>query len=99
MAVCPDGHDSAGDDFCDVCGRQIGSIPAPGPVRPVRKHHVARSAPVPLPAPVPFPDLPEPAPVTWTVRVASDRAYYNRMKAVRGRRGLSIAFPAQHTER
>ncbi len=144
MAVCPDGHDSAGDGFCDVCGRQIGSSPAPGPVRPVGKHHVARSAPVPLPAPVPpeqslstaparpsespsaldesqvadilaslflpepadlpeppapFPDLPEPAPVTWTVRVASDRAYYNRMKAVRGRRGLSIAFPAQHTER
>jgi len=28
MAVCPNGHDSASDDFCDVCGMRIGS---PGP--------------------------------------------------------------------
>jgi len=25
MAVCPNGHDSASDDFCDVCGMRIGS--------------------------------------------------------------------------
>ncbi len=24
MAVCPNGHDSASDDFCDVCGMRIG---------------------------------------------------------------------------
>ena len=29
MAVCPNGHDSASDDFCDVCGMRIG-----GPRRP-----------------------------------------------------------------
>jgi len=23
MAVCPNGHDSASDDFCDVCGMRI----------------------------------------------------------------------------
>ncbi len=28
MAVCPSGHDSASDDFCDVCGMRIGGPPA-----------------------------------------------------------------------
>ncbi len=34
MAVCPNGHDSASDDFCDVCGMRIGgnpNMPATGP--------------------------------------------------------------------
>jgi FHA domain len=35
MAVCPNGHDSASDDFCDVCGMRIaagpGSPPAAAP--------------------------------------------------------------------
>jgi pSer/pThr/pTyr-binding forkhead associated (FHA) protein len=110
MAVCPDGHDSAGDDFCDVCGRQSFS---PAPARPSESPSALDESQVadilaslfsPEPAdlpepPAPSPDLPEPARVTWTVRVAADRAYYNKMKAVRGRRGLSIAFPAQLTER
>jgi pSer/pThr/pTyr-binding forkhead associated (FHA) protein len=26
MAVCPNGHDSASDDFCDTCGMRIGGI-------------------------------------------------------------------------
>jgi hypothetical protein len=30
MAVCPNGHDSASDDFCDVCGMRIGGRPAAG---------------------------------------------------------------------
>lgn len=30
MAICPNGHDSASDDFCDVCGMRIGS-PSAGP--------------------------------------------------------------------
>ena len=28
MAVCPEGHDSASDDFCDVCGTLIDGSPA-----------------------------------------------------------------------
>ncbi len=35
MAVCPIGHDSASDDFCDVCGRRIGGNPATAPVAAV----------------------------------------------------------------
>ena len=30
MAVCPNGHDSASDDFCDTCGMRIGGSPPPG---------------------------------------------------------------------
>ncbi len=34
MAVCPNGHDSASDDFCDVCGMRIGGSPATGAAPP-----------------------------------------------------------------
>ena len=27
MAVCPNGHDSASDDFCDICGMRIAAAP------------------------------------------------------------------------
>jgi FHA domain len=30
MAICPNGHDSASDDFCDVCGMRIAGSPSPG---------------------------------------------------------------------
>ena len=33
MAVCPNGHDSASDDFCDTCGMRIGGSP-PGSPQP-----------------------------------------------------------------
>jgi pSer/pThr/pTyr-binding forkhead associated (FHA) protein len=38
-------------------------------------------------------------PATWTVRVAADHGYYDRMKAVRGRSGMDVAFPAHASER
>ena len=31
MATCPSGHESASDDFCDVCGVLIGAAPSLGP--------------------------------------------------------------------
>ena len=31
MATCPSGHQSASDDFCDVCGVLIGAPPSLGP--------------------------------------------------------------------
>ena len=32
MAVCPNGHDSASDDFCDICGmRMAAGAPAGQP--------------------------------------------------------------------
>ncbi len=35
MALCPNGHDSASDDFCDVCGMRIGGSPATSPLAAV----------------------------------------------------------------
>ena len=34
MAVCPNGHDSASNDFCDTCGMRIGGSPSPGSPQP-----------------------------------------------------------------
>jgi hypothetical protein len=31
MAVCPNGHDSASDDFCDICGMRIAGTPGTSP--------------------------------------------------------------------
>ena len=33
MATCPSGHESASDDFCDVCGVLIGAAPSLGSTR------------------------------------------------------------------
>ena len=62
----------------------------------------AAAAP-PAPAPAPAPPVVSAAPptrpipalaVSWTVLVASDRAYYDMMKSVRDQRGPDVAFPA-----
>ena len=29
MAICPNGHDSASEDFCDICGMRIAASPSP----------------------------------------------------------------------
>jgi hypothetical protein len=34
MALCPNGHDSASDDFCDTCGMRVGGSPPPGSPQP-----------------------------------------------------------------
>jgi len=47
MALCPNGHDSASDDFCDVCGMRIASAP----VSPATGSSSAASAPPPWPDP------------------------------------------------
>jgi pSer/pThr/pTyr-binding forkhead associated (FHA) protein len=47
MAVCPNGHDSASDDFCDVCGMRIDGTP----VSPAAGSSPAASAPSPQPGP------------------------------------------------
>jgi FHA domain len=52
MAVCPNGHDSASDDFCDTCGMRIGASGAP----PTAWPDPAASAPTgPAPAADPCP--------------------------------------------
>ncbi len=46
MAVCPNGHDSVSEDFCDVCGMRIGGAPS------------APSAPSASAGPAPAPSYP-----------------------------------------
>ena len=38
-------------------------------------------------------------PITWSVVVTSDRAYYDRMQAEKGLTGSDLPFPARRTER
>ena len=54
MAVCPNGHDSASDDFCDTCGMRISGSPPPG--GPVSGPSYASGAPSPA-----WPDTAAPA--------------------------------------
>lgn len=90
MAVCPDGHDSAGDDLCDVCGRRIGASPAAGRAR----YLPAAAAPAaPLLSSFPYPQ------VTWTAVVGADRAYYEQVQALTGPQGAAVTFPAHCAER
>jgi len=45
MPICPNGHDSASDDVCDVCGVRVASGPAPAPARLVGRHHAGGPRP------------------------------------------------------
>ena len=49
MAICPNGHDSASDDFCDICGMRIAESPSPG--RPGSAPSPAMGMPGPGPGP------------------------------------------------
>jgi hypothetical protein len=49
MLVCPNGHDSASEDFCDVCGMRIGVPGTPG-TPGTREAVQASSGPTPDPA-------------------------------------------------
>ena len=69
------------------------SLPAVPPVRPVPSR--TPRAPAQAPPTTPIPSLTS---VTWTVLVASDRVYYDRMQAARGL-GLEVEFPAHTSER
>ena len=66
MAVCPNGHDSASDDFCDTCGMRIGGGPPPGgPATGVSAPSGAPSSAWPDPAPA---SAAEPCPRCGTAR-------------------------------
>lgn len=92
MATCPDGHDSATDDFCDVCGREIGAAPLvataekPCPVcgEPVTGrfcegcgHDMTVSV------------------TTWTAVVAADRAHFESVTSA----DEELVFPLAQRER
>jgi hypothetical protein len=59
----------------------------------------ARPEPSPTRAAPPTTPTSSFTPVSWTVLVASDRVYYDRMKAVRSLHDSDVAFPAHAPER
>ncbi|MEV5576334.1 FHA domain-containing protein [Spirillospora sp. NPDC052269] len=66
MAVCPAGHTSGSDDYCDVCGERIGGAPSPPPLPPAmgapQAPQTAGMSTQAMPAPgVPCPDCGTPA--------------------------------------
>jgi hypothetical protein len=69
MAVCPNGHDSASDDFCDTCGMRIGGSPPPGSPQPGSRAAGSSGAPsTAWPDPAASPSAAEPCPRCGTPR-------------------------------
>ncbi|MEV0585881.1 FHA domain-containing protein [Nonomuraea sp. NPDC050310] len=106
MAVCPLGHPSTDDTFCDECGTQIGgAAPAAEPTGltgcpvcqaplPGRYCEVCghdSTAPV-----VEAPPLPA---SSWEAVVGADRAYFERVIGVGGPDSGKIVFPPYCPER
>lgn len=107
MPTCAEGHTSATDDYCDVCGVLIGS-PQPQPVEV--KACPACEAPVvgrfcevcghdsALPPPVTAAQTATaPAPPEWIAVIDADRAFYERVVANGG--PDTVEFPQFFPER
>lgn len=113
MPTCIEGHTSVAEDYCDVCGSPMGapaapSTPAPEPAAAVKECPVCE-APVSgrfceacghdsaLPEPVRRDPPAHPAGAVWTVVVAADREFYERVLAREG--PDTVEFPAYFPER
>ncbi|WTW98983.1 FHA domain-containing protein [Streptomycetaceae bacterium NBC_01309] len=104
MAICPRGHDSDADDFCDVCGRPIGQEPRVA--EPTADYcpvcGTPRAGSVPycercghefaLVCPAGSPD--DGAPNSgWSLLVTADAEYFGRVMAMAGPDASAIRFP------
>jgi FHA domain len=108
MPICAEGHPSVAEDFCDVCGSPIGT---PGAQPDPTPDGVPKSCPEcgaavggrfceacghdsALPAPPPA----VAAPARWTVVVAADREFYERVLAREGPDTVDFPqfFPERH---
>ncbi|MCW2686448.1 MAG: hypothetical protein JWR37_1338 [Mycobacterium sp.] len=112
MPTCAEGHTSAADDYCDVCGAPIGTPaaqPTPSPA-PMVTTCPACDTPVSgrfcetcghdsaLPEPVPPPQPANAAAsVVWTAVVVADREFYQRVRARGG--PDTVEFPQFFPER
>jgi len=108
MAICADGHLSAAEDFCDVCGVAIGSVVTQSVSLPESRICRACGTPVSgrfceacghdaaLPQPQPA-AAPVVAPARWTAAVAADREFYDRVLARGG--PDTVEFPEFYPER
>ncbi|MFI9383374.1 FHA domain-containing protein [Kutzneria sp. NPDC052558] len=112
MPVCANGHDSADDEFCDVCGLAFAGAPtvtaAPKPVvgdcpscgAPLDGRFCEQCGADSLAAPAPVAATTSaPAVVAWSVVVGADRRYYDSVQAEGGPDADSIGFPPFSPER
>jgi hypothetical protein len=113
MPTCIEGHASVAEDYCDVCGSPMRTPAAPSTPAPAAgvKECPACGAPVSgrfceacghdsaLPEPVRRDPVspPQPAGAVWTVVVAADREFYERVLAREG--PDTVDFPAYFPER
>ncbi|GGP06917.1 FHA domain-containing protein [Nonomuraea glycinis] len=112
MATCPQGHASGSDDYCDVCGAQIGGAAAPAAAPP--QPAGAESCPIcQTPRAGQFCEVcghafdgsagPARPPTTtsarWEAVTAADRGYYEQVIAEGGPDAETIAFPPYCPER
>ncbi|MFG6192216.1 FHA domain-containing protein [Nonomuraea sp. JJY05] len=112
MATCPQGHPSGADDYCDVCGAQMGGAPAAAP-QPQAPGPSAEACPVcQTPRAGQFCEVcghdytGGSAPVSVPVRgvrfeavTAADRTYYEKVIAEGGPDAATMAFPPYCPER
>jgi hypothetical protein len=79
--------------------------PLAPPARPEPPPEVVSRSDLTAPAVKPAPSAPPTTPipsltnVTWTVLVATDRVYYNKMREARGILSSAVEFPAHTSER
>jgi hypothetical protein len=107
MPTCVEGHTSAADDYCDVCGSPIGTpqesapkvkacptceAPVSGRFCEACGHDLALPVPVP-----PVKPATAAAAVAWTAVVAADREFYHRVLARGG--PDTVEFPQFFPER
>ncbi|NRQ32877.1 FHA domain-containing protein [Nonomuraea sp. NN258] len=106
MATCPQGHASGADDYCDVCGTQMGAAPAAAAPEPVESCPICQTPRAGQFCEVcghDYTGTARPAPpVTgahWEAVTAADRTYYEKVIAEGGPDAASMAFPPYCPER
>lgn len=106
MPICVDGHTSVAEDFCDVCGSPIGDpAVAEPPAAVATRQCPACAAPITgrfceacgHDSALPPPSAQSSAAVAWTVVIAADREFYERVLAREG--PDTVDFPAYFPER
>jgi hypothetical protein len=113
MPTCIEGHASVAEDYCDVCGSPMGSpaaAPSPAPAAVAREcpacgasvngrfcESCGHDSALPEPVPHDPASAPQPAGAVWTVVIAADREFHERVLAREG--PDTVDFPAYFPER